>query len=440
MGDEAYWDQVRAQFPCLHNNDRYGKPPIYFDNACMTLKPKCVIDAMNEYYNRFPACGGHGRADHWWSQEVNSRVEKAREDIRELIHANSKKEIIFTKNTTEAINLVANALRFQRGDVVLITGKEHNSNLLPWQALRRRGVKVDIVKYNNNGTFSLETFRQILARYHQKVKIVSIVHTSNLDGYTIPDEDLGEVVGLAHSSGARVLLDGAQSVPHRPINVRTLGIDFLAFSIHKMCGPNGVGVLYANEEMFDEMHPWIVGGGTVRSTHYHREAEWDDPPEKFEAGLQNYSGIIGAGEAARFLNDKISKIPKREYELNAYLTSKFSDLRKQYDFVEIEGPEPPELRGGILCFHIKKYLKPKDENQAKEFEERFNIGKRFDGDNIMVRMGYFCVHSCYNDRFKHGWPYHFEPIRVSLYFYNNTREIDVFADNLGQVLDELSSV
>jgi cysteine desulfurase/selenocysteine lyase len=242
--------RIRSDFPALHQ-ERNGKPPVYFDSACMTLKPLQVIAAMDRYYRGHPACGGRGRSHHWFSRRtawavdgnadepgVNAApspevAEGAREKLRRLINARTTREIVFTRNTTESLNLVARCFRFGPDAVVLTTDHEHNSNLCPWRELEKRGIaRHAAVPSRPDNTFDLDRFRDLLVRYD--VRLVSMVHTSNLDGSTIPAK---EIVRLAHERGVRVMLDAAQSVPHSPVDVRELDVDFLAFSVHKMCGP-----------------------------------------------------------------------------------------------------------------------------------------------------------------------------------------------------------
>jgi len=251
--NDKWVEAIRKDFPVLKNH-RHGKPPIYFDNACTTLVPEPVVKAVDEYYTRFPACGG-GRSRYWYTEETANRVEGTAEKdvkgsrriIKEFINARSDKEIIFTLNASHAINTVALGFKFKRGDVVLLTDKEHNSNLVPWLRLQNTGlIKVEYVESSRDDTFDLEKLKQKLES--KKVRLVSMAYTSNLTGYTIP---ASEIVSLSHRYGARVLLDGAQTLPHQAVDVQKLDVDFLAFSLHKMCGPRGVGILYGKEELLD---------------------------------------------------------------------------------------------------------------------------------------------------------------------------------------------
>jgi cysteine desulfurase/selenocysteine lyase len=294
MDDEKWVEKIREDFPSLKRR-RNGKPPIYFDNACTTLVPEQVIQAINEYYRGFPGCGG-ARSRHWFSQEVNDRIEGNAEKgvkgsrtlIKEFINARAEKEIIFTQNTSHAINIVALGFKFQPGDTVLLTDKEHNSNLLPWLRLQKKGlIRVEHVDTDDEGAFDFKDFRQKLGQ--NKVALVSMAYTTNLTGYTIP---AGEIIKLAHAHGAKVLLDAAQTAAHRSIDVQETDGDFLAFSIHKMCGPKGVGVLYGKQEYLgnalheeddpdDVIAPGLLGGGTVGDTTYDTY-DLLEPPERFE--------------------------------------------------------------------------------------------------------------------------------------------------------------
>ncbi len=403
--------RIREEFPAF-KQQRNGLPPIYFDNACMTLKPVQVIKAMDEYYRNFPACSGYGRSDHWFASKINEKVEEAREKIRKFINAKSTNEIVFTKNTTEGLNLVARSFGFKEGDEVLTTDREHNSNLCPWKNLEAKGIiKHKIVPSNSDNTFNLERFKEMLTK---DVKLVSMVYTSNLDGYTIP---ASEIIKLSHENGSLCLLDGAQSVPHKRIDVQKLGVDFLAFSIHKMCGPT-LGILYGKEELLKELEPFLVGGDTVVDTFYDKPPIYLDPPHKFEAGLQDYAGIIGAGAACNYLMDiGFEHIIQHELVLNEFLTEGLS----KYNDIEIIGPRKPELRGGILTFLIKRL-------------GLGDLGERLDKkSNIMIRTGTFCVHSWFNAR---KININLSPVRVSLYFYNTLEECAVFLQTFDEIIEE----
>ena len=284
-------EKIRQNFPLLQTKLK-GKPIIYFDNACQTLRPWPVINSINDYYQKYPACAG--RSVHKLGEIVTEKCEEARKIVAKSIGAKKKEEIIFTRNTTEGINLIAQSLRLKQGDVVLTTDKEHNSNLIPWQILsKKEGVIHKIVPSREDNTFDLEKFKEMIENLQNKVKLVAMVFTSNLDGVSIP---VKEITKIAHQYGAKVLLDAAQAMPHQKIDVSNLDVDFLAFSGHKMLGPSGTGVLYGKYYLLEELEPFLVGGETVEYSTY-QEHKFLPPPEKFEAGLQDYAGIIGLGRS-----------------------------------------------------------------------------------------------------------------------------------------------
>jgi cysteine desulfurase/selenocysteine lyase len=393
--------KIRQDFPIL-NRKINGQPIIYFDNACMTLKPKQVINAMNDYYFKYSACAG--RSIHKLGSEVTIKYNEARDKIRKFINAKESKEIIFTKNTTESINLLARSLRLKKDDIILTTDKEHNSNLIPWHIQKElRGINHKVVKSNEDNTFDLERFENIMSN---KVKLVSMVHTSNLDGYTIP---ANEIIKIAHDYGALVLLDGAQSAPQISINVQKLDVDFFVFSIHKMLGPTGIGVLYGKYNLLEYLESFMVGGNTVEKSTYDSYTLLDSP-EKFEAGLQNYAGAIGAGAAAEYIM-KIKKdnIGEYIYKLNSYISSEIINIPG----ISIIGPIDPALRGGIISFNIENY-------------EPHNIAIFLDEINIMVRSGVFCVHSWFNAHNIKG------AVRISFYIYNTIEECRILIDKINE--------
>ncbi|MCZ7392450.1 MAG: cysteine desulfurase [Candidatus Methanoperedens sp.] len=401
--------KIRLDFPSLWKKWN-GKYPIYFDNACMTLKPKQVMDAMNEYYNEYPVCGG--RSLHKMAKKVDEKVIDAREKFQKFLGAEHPEEIIFTRNTTEGLNLVANSLDFEKGDIVLTTDREHNSNLIPWQIqARNRGIKHIVVYSNPDNTFNLEQFEEIMSK-NRDVRLVSMVHTSNLDGYTIPAK---EIIRSAHEHDALVMLDGAQSAPHKPVDVRELDVDFFALSVHKMLGPSGMGVLYGKKHLLEELAPFIVGGDTVSDTTY-EGAKFLPPPEKFEAGLQNYAGIIGCGAAVDYLGKiGLSNIESHEKRLNEIITEGIKDMHG----LKIIGPQASSLRGGIISFTVEMLKGGDAHDIALVLDET---------ENIEVRSGAFCVHSWFNYRKCEA------AVRASLYLYNTEEEARKFIDMLGKTI------
>jgi len=401
--------KIRLDFPVLQKKWN-GKYPIYFDNACMTLKPKQVMDAMNEYYNEYPVCGG--RSLHRMAKLVDEKVAQSREKIQKFLGAERPEEIIFTRNTTEGLNLVANCLEFKKGDIVLTTDREHNSNLIPWQVQsNKKGIKHIVVYSNQDNTFNIEDFKEILSK-NKNVRLVSMVHTSNLDGYTLPAKD---IIKIAHDNNVLVMLDGAQSAPHRPVDVRALDVDFFALSVHKMLGPSGMGVLFGKHHLLEELSPFIVGGDTVSDTTY-EGAKFLPPPEKFEAGLQNYAGIIGSGAAVDYLkNVGLSNIEKYEEKINRIIT----DGIKNIPGLKIIGPQDPKQRGGIVSFTVE-FTKGGDAHDiAIVLDET---------ENIAVRSGAFCVHSWFNYRKCEA------AVRASVYLYNTEEEAMKFVDALGKTI------
>lgn len=395
-------EKIRSDFPILKNGIG-GKPVIYFDNACMTLRPRQVMQAMNEYYEEYPACAG--RSIHKLGKRVTDKVADARSTLAKFIGARRAEEVIFTRNTTESINLVANSLKWSKGDIIVTSDREHNSNLIPWQFLSKRSGVVHRIAYStDNMEFDLEKFDEMMK---ERVKLVSLVHTSNLDGYTSP---AAEIVKIAHEHDSLVMLDGAQSAPHRQVDVRKLDADFFAFSGHKMLGPAGTGVLYGKYDLLDRMEPFIVGGDTVQNSTYDSYVMLK-PPEKFEGGLQNYAGSIGLAEAARYLG-KVGKekIEKHEHELNKFISERLLQMKG----ATIIGPRQVELRGGIVSFNL----------EGLNFHD---IAIMLDEKNIMVRSGQHCVHSWFNAHKIPGCA------RVSLYLYNTKDEAEKFLSALEEI-------
>jgi cysteine desulfurase / selenocysteine lyase len=445
MEYQALLETYRNDFPSLERR-RNEKPPVYMDSACTTLVPRQVIKAINEYYTDYPSCTAR-RARHWFAEEVTQRIEGDKENgikgarmlISEFIHAASEAEILFTLNTTHALNTVALGLKFKSGDVVLLTDREHNSNLLPWLRLQKSGqIKVEHTAANNGNTFDIEAFEYHLKK--KKVRLVSMAWTSNVTGVTLPAK---EIIDIAHRNGARVLLDGAQTVPHQAVDVRSLDVDFLAFSLHKMCGPRGVGVLYGKRELLgsganeweagdDVLEPAILGGGTVGDTTYD-SYRLLDVPERFEAGIQNYGGQIASGTAVQYLRQiGMERITTHEHELNAHLTEILLDRYGSTGWFKILGPQDAVQRGGILTFEVRR---PNAVGIAKELNAK---------NNIMIRDGVFCAHSYFNEQFGPNWTHplshrdHRMMYRISLYLYNTLEECDIFLETLNEIFKERS--
>ena len=395
--------KVRQDFPLL-NEQTNRETVVYFDNACQSLRPQSVINAINKYYVEFPACAG--RSMHHLAERVTHECEEARTGFAKFLNASCKEEIVFTRNTTEGINLVANSLGLKKGDGVLISDKEHNSNLIPWLMLaKKQGIEIKIVHSNEDNTFNLEEYGKNL---DDKVKLVALGMTSNLDGVTIP---AAEIIKQAHRNGSLVLLDAAQTIPHQKVDVRALDVDYLAFSGHKMLGPSGTGVLFGKYGLLEKLDPFLVGGDTVSSSTY-TSCQFLPPPEKFEAGLQDYAGIIGLGEAAKYLQVVGFKaIQDQEMGLNELITREISSIPR----LCLIGPSNPELRGGIISF----YMQGVDSHQIALMLDKMA--------GILVRSGQHCMHSWFN---AHGIP---GSVRASFYFYNTLAEAELFISQLTKI-------
>jgi len=396
-------NKIRHDFPILDEDGRH-KAVIYFDNACQTLRPKAVLDAINRYYLASSACSG--RSMHRLGAEVTRSCDQARCDVAKFLNASRKEEIVFTRNTTEGINLIAHSLDWRREDAVLTSDKEHNSNLLPWQVLaKRRGVVLKVVPSREDNSFDLAAFEKML---DSKVRMVSIAGTYNLDGVSVPAR---EIIRKAHQNGSLVLLDAAQTAPRTRIDVRALDVDFLAFSGHKLLGPSGTGVLYGKYRLLEQLEPFLVGGGTVLSSTYDSQT-FLPPPEKFEAGLQDYAGIIGLGAAVKYLEAiGFEAIQKQDLVLNQFITERIADIPR----LRLIGPSDPQLRGGIVSF----YLEGIDSHRIALMLDQMA--------GIMVRSGQHCVHSWFNAHNREG------SVRASLYFYNTLEEAELFVDSLHKI-------
>ena len=431
--DTADLRDLRKDFPALSRRRR-GKPPIYLNNTCMTLRPKSVIDAISRYYAEFPTCGG-GRTEgasglsNWFMEELREHEIAAREALRRLVNAARPEEMVWTRNTTEAMNLVSKGLRFQPGDRILLSEREHNSNLVPWLEVERRLrveagdprlVAVEHFDLKPDGSFDLQA---ALSGIGPKTRVVAVGHSSNLDGTTIPDASLRALSDAAHRVGAVLVVDGAQSVPHRKVDVRALGVDFLAFSIHKMCGPTGMGALYGRYDLLERLDPVVVGGDTVRDT-WMDHVEYKAPPGRFEAGLQDYAAMCGSEAAVAYVADKVGfeAIEAHERRLNRLLTDLLAPL--ECDHFWILGPKDPALRGGVLTM-------------TSPVGSVLNAIERLGDEeaNVMLRKGMFCVNSYLHRRFDATGTAK-NNLRASIYFYNTEEEIETLAKIVERVVKD----
>jgi cysteine desulfurase / selenocysteine lyase len=394
----------RADFPALA--PRADAPPLhYLDSACMSLVPSPVLRAMEEYYRDFPGCAG--RSLHRFAEEVGRRYEAARAGFARYLGRPDPAGIVFLRNATEAINLVAQGLPWRRGDRVVISDREHNSNLVVWQRLAaERGIRIEIVPVPDDGPFDPAALEPALAK---GVRLVSLFHTSNLDGRTLPAREIAE---RAHDHGALVLFDGCQAAPHEPVPLDRWGIDFYAVSAHKMLGPTGTGVLAADPVQLGGLRPLLLGGETVERTTLDGYV-LRPPPHRFEAGLQNYAGVIGSGAAIDYLERLGPDVLRaRPLALNRAVSRALADeprLRRL-------GPSDPADRPSIFAFALDGV----DCHDAALFLD--------EGHGVMVRSGMNCVHSWYD---RHGLS---GSVRASFYLYNDATDAAALVEGVRELL------
>jgi len=397
-------DKLRKDFPALQRV-HHNKPIVYFDNACMTLKPRRVTDAIIDYYHNFPGC--HGRTNHLFGLETTKKIEESRQKVQKFFNASAKEEIVFVRNSTEGLNLLANTIDFKAGDIIVSSDIEHNSNLRPWQIMeRKKDINRVIIPTNEDTTFNLTKYKEVMS---PKVKLVTVLATSNLTGVSFP---LEEIIQSAHKHGALVCIDAAQSSLYQSFDVQQMDIDFLVASIHKMWGPTGLGILYGKKKLLDQLPQFLTGGETVDDTTY-TGATLAPLPDKFEAGLQNYAGIVGIGATIDYIREVgQKKIYTHMLELNSYASSQLSEI----DGLKFLGPENPKLRSGVTNLLI-------DGISAGDSSRILN-----ESENIMTRFGKHCVHAWYNSR---KIP---ESLRISFSAYNTFEEIDLMTKSLKNIL------
>ncbi|MHA2368361.1 MAG: aminotransferase class V-fold PLP-dependent enzyme [Candidatus Hodarchaeales archaeon] len=321
--------QLREDFPPL-SVMRNEKPIVYLDSACMALKPKPVINAIMEYYEEHTACGG--RSHHHFGLTTTKKCEKAREKFATFINAETPEECVWVRNATEAINYVANGLSFETRDTVISEDSAHNSNLIPWMHLQEQNkIKHHTLDINLDGKIDLDELSALLSN---KTRLVSLCHLSNVLGSTIPAK---EIISMCHDNGAYVLLDSAQSFPHQKIDVKALDVDFMAVSMHKACGPTGIGMLYGKEKLLEDLNQTLVGGETVTDVFTDRVI-YAKGPHRFEAGLQNYAGMIATGAAIDYLSSLgMEAIEEHERKLSRRLIKGIKDL--PFPFVKVLGSD-----------------------------------------------------------------------------------------------------
>lgn len=402
-------EAIRADFPVLSRRV-HDRPLIYLDNAASSQKPNFVLDAMDTYY-RTTNANVH-RGVHTLSEEATAQYEGARARVASFVGACCPKEIIWTRNATEAINLVAYSwgrANLRPGDHVLLTEMEHHSNLVPWQMLAGQlGVELDFVPVNDDGTLALEQLDRLLTR---RTKLFSFTAMSNVLGTINPVQEL---TAAAHSVGALVLVDGAQSVPHMPVDVQALDIDFMVFSGHKMLGPTGSGALWGRREILNLMPPFMGGGDMIREVHL-RESRWNELPWKFEAGTPAIAEAIGLGAAVDYLEKVgMEAIHAHEADLIAYAMSRLAEV----EGLRMVGPAA-EARGGLVAFTLGD-IHPHD------------IASLLDGMGIAIRAGHHCAQPLH-ERF--NLP---ATARASFYIYNTRAEIDALVAGLQKVVEVFS--
>jgi cysteine desulfurase/selenocysteine lyase len=400
---------IRADFPIL-SRQIHGEPLVYLDNAATSQKPEAVLQAMDDYYRRHNA--NIHRGVHTLAEEATVAYEGARRKVGRFINAYSPREIVFVRNTTEAINLVT--LTWGRGavgegDVIVLSMMEHHSNLVPWQLLAQAtGARLEFIGLDSEGRLILDDLDRLLDRFTGRVKLVGVSGMSNVLGTINP---VAEVASRAHEAGALCLVDGAQSVPHLPVDVQALDADFLAFSGHKMLGPTGIGVLWARKEILQAMPPFLGGGDMIKSVHL-RESEWNDIPHKFEAGTPNIAHAIGLGAAVDYLEGLgMEDIKAHEQVMAAYALERLASVPN----LHIYGP-PASERGGVVTFNLLRH--------GELLIHPHDLASILDRDGIAVRAGHHCAQPLMEH---YGVP---ATARASFYVYNTEEEVDGLVEAL----------
>lgn len=393
----------RNDFPMLNQDI------VYFDNGATTLKPKCVIDAVCDYYSNYSS-NAH-RGDYKISLKVSNEYESVRDKVKEFINANKKEEVVFTSGTTESLNMIINGYfkyNLNKDDEVLITKSEHASNILPWFELENEmGIKVKYIPLDENYSVTLDNVKRSIT---DKTKVISIAHVTNVIGDIRPIKD---IISYAHEKGILVIIDGAQSVGHTKVDVQDLDIDFLAFSAHKMLGPTGVGVLYGKYDLLDKLKPINYGGGMNVSFVSPKEIEYKELPCKLEAGTQNIAGVIGFGKAIDYINNiGIDNIEEYCIELKEYLINKLKNIKNINIYNE-------NVEGSIVTFNVEGVFAQ-------------DTAIYLDKYNIYVRSGNHCAKKLEDELGIKN------TCRISIYFYNTKEDADKLVDALNndKILEE----
>ena len=396
-------DKIRADFPILEEKI-YGKRLVYLDSGATSQRPRQVIEKMNEYYLRYNS--NVHRGVHFLSNKCTDANEEAREIVRDFIHASSEKEIIFTRGTTESINLVAHSFGeafIGEGDEIVVTEMEHHANIVPWQMLcERKGAVLKVIPFCDNGELDLSGLDTLLT---EKVKLLGVAYVSNVLGTVNP---VKELIGRAHAVGAKVLVDGAQAVQHIPVDVRALDCDFFVFSGHKIYGPTGVGVLYGKEELLNQMPPWQGGGEMIKEVRFERTT-YNELPFKFEAGTPDFIGVIGLGEAIKYVNSVgLEEMAVYEHDLLQYA------MEQMYASPGMRMFGEAACKSSVLSFALGDI-------------HHSDAGILLDKMGIAVRTGQLCAEPVMQHYGVTGM------VRASLGMYNTVEEVDLFCQGLKKV-------
>lgn len=399
-------EKVREDFPIL-SREVHGKPLVYLDNAATTQKPLCVLDAMRDEYLNENA--NVHRGVHYLSVQATELHEQARETVRRFLNAKSTSEIVFTRGTTEGLNLVASTFTeamMEPGDEVIVSTMEHHSNIVPWQlAARRKGIKLRVIPMSDNGILDMEAYDNL---FNEKTRIVSVAHVSNVLGTVNPVED---IVRMAHDHGVPCVVDGAQSAPHVKVDVRKLGCDFYVCSGHKMYGPTGIGVLYGKEEWLDRLPPYQGGGEMIDHVSFDKTT-FEKPPLKFEAGTPDYIATHGLAVAIDYMERLgMDNIERHERELTAYALQRLSAI----DGMHIYGPHDQlHSHDAVVSFNVGNI-------------HHMDMGTLLDQLGIAVRTGHHCAQPLMDRLGVLG------TVRASFALYNTKHEIDVLAEGIERV-------
>jgi len=396
---------VRADFPVLEREVRPGIKLVYLDSTATAQKPVSVIEAMDSFYRRSNA--NIHRGVHTLAEEATALYEQARESIAKFINAPSARQVIYTRNTTESINLVAYTwarANLMSGDLVILTEMEHHSNLVPWHILAaERGIRLEFIPVTDDGLLDLDAYRSLL---NQSPKLVSFTHMSNVLGTINP---AAEIIKMAHEAGALTLVDGAQSVPHFTVDVQSLDVDFMAFSAHKMVGPTGIGALYGKTKLLDSMPPFLGGGDMIKEVKL-RSFVPNSIPYKFEAGTPAIAEAIGFGAAAEYLmRIGMDKIAAHEHEITEYALERLEEIPG----VRVFGPDATH-KGGVAAFMMDG-VHPHD------------VAQILDRDGVAVRAGHHCAQPLHE---KFGIP---ASSRASFYLYNTKEEVEKLVEGIYKV-------